>query len=152
MIEVRGGFELPIAASTILNFLQQPKNFSQCLPNLQEFSETDQNSFQAAFKVEVPQSFGVSYLQNLSVRMNFVTSNVPDGTVLKGEGRSAGIKMRLSLSVRVVPKGESSKLEYDGYLDAGLVEKLLGKQRLESLATDISKEIMDCISKKLQNS
>lgn|GEM_PF-1200441 len=151
MIEVKGGFEVTAIGHEVLDFLQSPKNLSQCLPNLQEFKEMDQNSFQATFKVELPRNLGISYLQNLNVRMIFTTSNAPDGVVLRGEGRSAGVRMRISLNVRVVAKEGSSMLEYEGQVDAGIVERLLGRERLETMTRDISSSIMTCISKLLQN-
>lgn len=150
MIEVNGGLEIAATGSSVLDFLS-PKNISKCLPNLQEFNEMDQNNFQAVFKIELPQSLGVSYLQNLSVRMTFTMSNAQDGVVLKGEGRTAGIRIRLFLNVKVVPKERSSLLEYEGQVDTGLIEKFLGKERLESMTRDISTKIVSCISRTLQD-
>ncbi|MEM0288070.1 MAG: SRPBCC domain-containing protein [Nitrososphaerota archaeon] len=148
MISVKGSADFSIPSIRILAFIRDPSRFAGCIPNLEKFEIKDENKFEALFKLELPSSIAVSYLRNITVKMNFELLEMQHQIFLKGEGRSAGVKITVSITMSVSGDA-SSHLKWVATLDAGLIEKLLGKTRLETVATTISTQIVNCIPSKL---
>ncbi|MDG6929274.1 MAG: hypothetical protein JRN39_00675 [Nitrososphaerota archaeon] len=148
MITLHGEERLPVGGKAVLEFLADPGRFAQCLPNLAGLEGGNGDEFAARFKVEIPEGAGVGYMKNIGVRMVFRVSRGPDEVGIHGEGRSAGVKIKLDLRILVHEEAQGSRLEWDASLDAGLLERLIGGAKFESMTRGMAGEIISCLAAK----
>jgi len=152
MIELVGEKVLSQAPDGVLSFLSDPRQFSTCLGTAENLRVEENGDFSAKFRVEVPRRFGISYLENVSATMTFKLRREAGMVEWDGSGRSLGSKMTVTLRIDTKPAGDGTHLSWRATLGAGLAEKLLGEKGMREIATDLSSQILDCISSKMGSS
>jgi carbon monoxide dehydrogenase subunit G len=144
MIELSGQNE--VKRPNLLLFLKDPSSFSKCIPNLESLEIKSPTEFTAKFKVEVPEEFGVSYLKNIGIKMNFVISSQNNTVSMHGEGRSMGLKVKIDITIEVVEYEGYSVMKWKANVDIGMLERMLGKENIDKISNDIISKIVACVS------
>jgi len=152
LIELAGEKALSQAPDGILSFLSDPRQFSACIGNAEDLHVEENGDFSAKFRIQVPRRFGISYLENVSATMAFKLRREGGTVEWNGSGRSLGSKMTVILKIDAIPEGDGTRLSWRATLGAGLAEKLLGEKGMREIATELSTQILDCISSKIGSS
>lgn len=144
MIQLSGQNE--VRRKGLLDFLKDPSSFSRCIPNLESIEIRSPNEFDAKFKVEVPEEFGVSYLKTIGIKMHFIVSSSGNKVNMHGEGRSMGLKVKIDIEVEVYEREETSTMSWKASVDVGLLERMLGEDKIKEFSDEIISQLVLCIS------
>lgn len=144
MIQLSGKSE--VKRKNLLSFLKDPSQFSKCIPNLESIEIRSPAEFDAKFKVEVPEEFGVSYLKTIGIKMHFTLSSSDNKVKMHGEGRSMGLKVKIDIEVEVREHDDLSEMSWKATVDVGLLEKMLGEEKIKEFSDGIISHLVSCIS------
>ncbi|MEM0097268.1 MAG: SRPBCC domain-containing protein [Conexivisphaerales archaeon] len=144
MIQLSGQNE--VKRKGLLEFLRDPSSFSKCIPNLESLEVKSASEFSAKFKVEVPEEMDITYLKNLGMKMNFKISSHDNAVTMHGEGRSMGLKLKIDINVEIIEREAYSIMSWNASFDAGLLEKLLGKEKIKEFSDSIILKMVECIN------
>ena len=143
---LQGGRHVNGPKVEVLAFLSDPRLFSSCVGNVENLRVKVDGRFSAKFRVDIPERFGVSYLERASANMNFAPVKYTDMIEWQGSGRIVGVKLSITLGLDVREEDGGARLSWRASLDAGIIEKVLGEENLERFASDLASRILECIS------
>jgi carbon monoxide dehydrogenase subunit G len=150
LIDINGDIELGKPKESVTKFLQNPSNFSKCLPQLESMKIIDENHFEAKFRLIVPERMNISYLSSISIKMLFDMKASGDLTTISGEGRVLGSKVHLKLDLTSIAKdADDCHLHWNASLEAGTLAKVLGEDSVREASAQTASEIVECIKNEL---
>lgn len=146
-MEFKGSFRVDTTESEAKRYFQDISKVVKCLPYLEEF-KINNNDIESTFKIDIRDA-GIPHMSTLTVNYNAKVIYTENGIMVQGVGKSAGVKIKINITLNVIGKDKGSEIEWNAIIDLGLLAKLLGEKLIESIATKNIKLITSCISKNL---
>jgi carbon monoxide dehydrogenase subunit G len=148
-MELKGELELKRNINYVKEFLLDPKKFTECLPGLQNY-EVEGKNFKAIFKLDVSQ-LGIPHILTLTANINAVIMDEGNKIEVVGNGRSAGVGIKISILMELVETGVTVKLSWKAKIDLGMLMRLIGEESVRKIADVNVNYIVNCISTKMGN-
>ncbi|BDB98744.1 SRPBCC domain-containing protein [Saccharolobus caldissimus] len=148
-MELKGELELKRNINYVKEFLLDPKKFTECLPGLQNY-EVEGNNFKAIFKLDVSQ-LRIPHISTLTANINAVIMDEGNKIEVVGNGRSAGIGIKISILMELIEAGVTVKLSWKAKIDLGMLMRLIGEESVRKIADVNVNYIINCISTKMGN-
>jgi hypothetical protein len=148
-MELKGELELKRNINYVKEFLLDPKKFTECLPGLQNY-EVEGKNFKAIFKLDVSQ-LGIPHISTLTANINAVIMDEDNKIEVVGNGRSAGVGIKISILMELIETGVTVKLSWKAKIDLGMLMRLIGEESVRKIADVNVNYIVNCISTKMGN-
>ncbi|MDT7862508.1 MAG: SRPBCC domain-containing protein [Saccharolobus sp.] len=148
-MELKGELELKRNINYVKEFLLDPKKFTECLPGLQNY-EVEGKNFKAIFKLDVSQ-LGIPHISTLTANINAVIMDEGNKIEVVGNGRSAGVGIKISILMELIETGVTVKLSWKAKIDLGMLMRLIGEESVRKIADVNVNYIVNCISTKMGN-
>jgi len=148
-MELKGELELKRNINYVKEFLLDPKKFTECLPGLQNY-EVEGKNFKAIFKLDVSQ-LGIPHISTLTANINAVIMDEGNKIEVVGNGRSAGVGIKIRILMELIETGVTVKLSWKAKIDLGMLMRLIGEESVRKIADVNVNYIVNCISTKMGN-
>lgn len=148
-MELKGELEFKRNINYVKEFLLDPKKFTECLPGLQNY-EVEGKNFKAIFKLDVSQ-LGIPHISTLTANINAVIIDEGNKIEVVGNGRSAGVGIKISILMELIESGAIVKVSWKAKIDLGMLMRLIGEESVRKIADVNVNYIVNCISTKMVN-
>jgi len=148
-MELKGELEFKRSINYVKEFLLDPKKFTECLPGLQNY-EVEGKNFKAVFKLDVSQ-LEIPHISTLTANINAVIIDEDNKIEVVGNGRSAGVGIKISILMELIKSGPTVKVSWKAKIDLGMLMRLIGEESVRKIADVNVNYIVNCISTKMGN-
>ncbi|AOL16419.1 carbon monoxide dehydrogenase [Sulfolobus sp. A20] len=147
-MEISGEFVVNKVKAKISEFLTEPKMFTECLPGLQGYEIKRDGEIGATFKIDVS-DFNIPHMSTITANINAKIIKDSEKIEIVGNGRSAGVSIKINISLNLYETQNSTKVIWSAKMDLGLLAKLLGENSIRRLAESNVNYIINCIHSRL---
>ncbi len=147
-MEISGEFVVNKVKAKLSEFFTEPKMFTECLPGLQGYEIKGDSEISATFKIDVS-GFNIPHMSTITANINAKIIKDNEKIEIVGNGRSAGVSMKINISLNLYEMQNSTKIIWSAKMDIGLLAKLLGENSIRKIAESNVNYIINCIRSRL---
>jgi len=146
-LHFQGEFNVKASKEKVFDILMDPKETSQCMPDLQKLEIKSPDDFVAIVRA------GVGFIKgDFTLHFNMVDKNPPTHAKLtaRGTGMGSTLDMAAVMELSDTPEGGTS-MKWVADVNIGGKIASLGQRILDGQAEKIIKQLFECLQKRVES-